>query len=93
MTVAQPSPIVVRRAEARDADAMAATFAMPGAMAGTLQLPYPTAATYAKWIDDVASGDVAHSGVREPGLPMGAVAGAATDVSRRLKNVCPHRAR
>ena len=55
--VAQPSPIVVRRAEARDADAIAATFATRGAMAGTLQLPFPTAATYAKWIDDVASGD------------------------------------
>lgn len=57
MTTAPPAAIVVRRAEARDADAIAATFAMHGAMAGTLQLPYPTAATYAKWIDDVASGD------------------------------------
>jgi len=57
VTTAQSSPIVVRRAEARDADAIAATFQMPAAMAGTLQLPYPTAATYAKWIDDVAPGD------------------------------------
>ena len=57
MTAADASAIVVRRAEARDADAFAATFTMPAAMAGTLQLPYPTAATYAKWIDDVVPGD------------------------------------
>ena len=49
--------IVVRRAQARDADAIAATFAMPGAMAGTLQMPFRSAATYAKWIDDMAAGD------------------------------------
>jgi len=53
---AAPS-IVVRRAQPRDADAIAATFSTPGAMAGTLQLPFPSATTYAKWIDDMAAGD------------------------------------
>ena len=49
--------IVVRRARPCDADAIAATFSMPGAMAGTLQLPFPSATTYAKWIDEMAAGD------------------------------------
>jgi putative acetyltransferase len=49
--------ILVRRAQPRDAEAIAATFAMPLAMAGTLQLPFPSAAAYAKWIEDVAPGD------------------------------------
>jgi putative acetyltransferase len=49
--------IVVRRAQSRDAEAIAATFSMPGAMAGTLQLPFPSATMYAKWIDDMAPGD------------------------------------
>ena len=49
--------IVVRRAQSRDAEAIAATFSLPGAMAGTLQLPFPSPATYAKWIDEMASGD------------------------------------
>jgi len=53
---AAPS-IVVSRAQPRDADAIAATFSTPGAMAGTLQLPFPSATTYAKWIDDMAVGD------------------------------------
>jgi putative acetyltransferase len=48
---------VVRRAQARDAEAIAETFSMPGAMAGTLQLPFPAAAAYAKWIDDMPQGD------------------------------------
>jgi putative acetyltransferase len=49
--------IVVRRAQSRDAEAIAATFSTPAAMAGTLQLPFPSAATYVKWIDDMAPGD------------------------------------
>jgi putative acetyltransferase len=53
-----PGPaIVVRRARPCDADAIAATFSMPSAMAGTLQLPFPSASTYAKWIDEMAAGD------------------------------------
>jgi putative acetyltransferase len=53
----RPRRIVVRRAEARDADAIAATFSAPLAMAGTLQMPFPSAATYAKWIEDMPAGD------------------------------------
>jgi len=49
--------IVVRRAQSRDAEAMAATFSLPGPMAGTLQLPFPSPATYAKWIEELAAGD------------------------------------
>jgi putative acetyltransferase len=51
------SAIVVRRAEVRDADAIAATFASPLAMAGTLQLPFPSAAKWAKWIAEIAAED------------------------------------
>src|SRR6476646_6687875 len=57
MTTLQPASIVVRRAKASDADAIAAMFSMPSAMAGTLQLPYPSPASYAKWIDDLGAGD------------------------------------
>ncbi|MGE5171758.1 MAG: GNAT family N-acetyltransferase [Rudaea sp.] len=49
--------IVVRRAEARDADAIAATFAAPRAMAGTLQLPYPSASHWSKRIAESPAGD------------------------------------
>jgi L-phenylalanine/L-methionine N-acetyltransferase len=47
--------IVVRRAEVRDADAMQAIFAAPHALAGTLQLPFPSAALWAKRIADTAA--------------------------------------
>lgn len=53
----RPRPIIVRRAETRDAGAIAATFAAPLALAGTLQMPFPSAATYAKWIDEMPTGD------------------------------------
>jgi putative acetyltransferase len=49
--------IVVRRAEAHDADAMQALYAMPGAIAGTLQLPFPSTATWGQRIADVSAGD------------------------------------
>ncbi len=50
--------MIVRLAEeARDAQAIAATFAAPRAMAGTLQLPFPSAAACAKWIEDMPAGD------------------------------------
>jgi putative acetyltransferase len=45
--------VVVRRAEARDAEALRAIFDAPGAMAGTLQLPYPSTAAWAKRIADL----------------------------------------
>ena len=49
--------IVVRRAEPRDAEALQRTFAAPGAMAGTLQLPFPSTADWARRIADFPSGD------------------------------------
>ena len=49
--------IVVRRAEAQDASALQALFAAPGAIAGTLQLPFPSAATWGQRIADVVPGD------------------------------------
>jgi putative acetyltransferase len=55
--VARTPRIVVRRAEARDAGAIAATFDAPRAMAGTLQLPFPSPATWAKRIEDLPAGD------------------------------------
>jgi putative acetyltransferase len=50
-------PIVVRSAEARDADALQAIFAAPRAMAGTLQLPYPSAALWARRLADAGADD------------------------------------
>ncbi len=44
--------ITVRRAEPRDAEAMQATFAMPRAQAGTLQLPYPSVEMWRKRLQD-----------------------------------------
>ena len=49
--------IVVRRVEVRDADAIAATYALPRAMAGTLQLPFPSTPKWAKWIAEIAVED------------------------------------
>ena len=52
------SPIVVRRAEARDADALREIFNSPRAMAGTLQLPFPSVAMWAKRIEEFPAEDV-----------------------------------
>ena len=49
--------IVIRRAEPRDAEAMQAIFASPRAMAGTLQLPYPSGAMWVKRIADFPPDD------------------------------------
>lgn len=49
--------IAVRRAEARDADALQAIFAAPRAVAGTLQLPFSSAALWAKRITEAAPDD------------------------------------
>lgn len=57
MTVTRANAIVIRRAELRDADAIAATFSAPLAMAGTLQLPFPSAASWAKRIGEFPAGD------------------------------------
>jgi hypothetical protein len=45
-------PIVVRRAEPRDAEAIHATLLGPGAIAGTLQLPYPSVEAWRKRISE-----------------------------------------
>jgi len=49
--------IVIRRAEARDAEALADTFAEPRVVAGTLQLPFPSVAIWRKRIEDWAPTD------------------------------------
>lgn len=51
------APVVVRRAEARDAEALCATFGAPKVMAGTLQLPMPTAEFWRKRIADAQPED------------------------------------
>ncbi|HQR11067.1 MAG TPA: GNAT family N-acetyltransferase [Casimicrobiaceae bacterium] len=49
--------IVIRRALVSDAEAIQATFGSPGAMAGTLQLPYPTADQWRKRLADFPPDD------------------------------------
>jgi L-phenylalanine/L-methionine N-acetyltransferase len=49
--------ITIRRAEAGDAQAIHATFSTPKAMAGTLQLPFPTADMWRKRLSDVPADD------------------------------------
>ena len=49
--------IKVRRAELRDAEAIQATMAAPRAMAGTLQMPFPTAEMWRKRIADIGADD------------------------------------
>ncbi|HEX7328949.1 MAG TPA: GNAT family N-acetyltransferase [Casimicrobiaceae bacterium] len=55
--MARAAKIAVRRAEVRDAEAIVATFATPRAMAGTLQLPYPSVSAWAKWIENTRADD------------------------------------
>jgi len=50
-------PIVVRRAEPGDAEAIHATFLGPRAIAGTLQLPYPSVESWRKRITEFAPHD------------------------------------
>ena len=50
-------PIVVRRAEPSDAEAIHATFLGPRAIAGTLQLPYPSVEAWRKRLGEVAPDD------------------------------------
>jgi L-phenylalanine/L-methionine N-acetyltransferase len=49
--------IVIRRAETRDAEAIAATFCAPLAMAGTLQSPFPSTSSWTKRIGEIPAGD------------------------------------
>ena len=50
-------PIVVRRAEPGDAEAMQQTFLGPRAIAGTLQLPYPSVEMWRRRLTEVAADD------------------------------------
>ena len=50
-------PIVVRRAEPGDAEAIHATFLGPRAIAGTLQLPYPSVEAWRKRVTEFAPDD------------------------------------
>jgi putative acetyltransferase len=49
--------ITIRRAEVSDAGAIQATFASPKAMAGTLQVPYPSAEKWRKWLAEASADD------------------------------------
>jgi len=53
----KPPVIAIRRAELRDAEALCATFSSPKAMAGTLQLPYPSAEMWRKRLADFPAED------------------------------------
>ncbi len=50
-------PIVIRRAEVRDAEALHAIFAGPKVIAGTLQLPYPSVELWRKRLAEVSASD------------------------------------
>ena len=56
MMVRRPA-ITIRRAAVDDAEAIQATFATPKAMAGTLQLPFPSLEKWRKWLTDVSADD------------------------------------
>jgi putative acetyltransferase len=49
--------IAIRRATVGDAEAIQATFASPRAIAGTLQLPFPSLERWRKWLADGAQDD------------------------------------
>ena len=57
MTARRPT-VTVRRATTDDAEAVCAVFAQPRAMAGTLQLPFPSAELWRKRIADLPPDDV-----------------------------------
>jgi putative acetyltransferase len=50
-------PIVIRRAELRDAEAVHAIFAGPKVIAGTLQLPYPSVELWRKRLTEMSPFD------------------------------------
>ena len=49
--------ITIRRAGVSDAEAIQATFASPKAMAGTLQVPFPSLEKWRKWLADSPADD------------------------------------
>jgi len=53
----RPAEVTVRRAQVGDAEAIHAMFASPKAMAGTLQLPYPSLDVWRKRLADTATDD------------------------------------
>jgi putative acetyltransferase len=53
----RPANVTVRRAQVGDAEAIHATFALPHAMSGTLQVPYPSLDVWRKRLADMASDD------------------------------------
>jgi putative acetyltransferase len=55
--MSQSPEILIRRIEARDAAALAAAIASPGAVFGTLQQPYPTEALWAARISGMSPQD------------------------------------
>ena len=56
--MASRRPVVtIRRASVGDAEAIQATFATPKAIAGTLQLPFPSLERWRKWLADGAPDD------------------------------------
>ena len=50
-------PIVIRRAEPADAEAIHSTFSGPKAIAGTLQIPYPSVELWKKRLTDFPADD------------------------------------
>ena len=55
-TVRRPA-ITIRRAAVADAEAIQATFSTPKAMAGTLQVPFPSVEKWRKWLADSPADD------------------------------------
>jgi len=55
--MARRPAITIRRAQAADADAIAAVFATPKAIAGTLQVPFPSVEKWRKWLSDTGTDD------------------------------------
>ncbi len=57
MMAARAPKIAIRRAEPRDAEAMQAIFATPGAQAGTLQVPLPSVEQWRRRLAEFPAGD------------------------------------
>ena len=57
MAARRQAAITVRRAEPRDAEALQAIYATPGAQAGTLQLPLPSVELWRKRLAEFPAGD------------------------------------
>ncbi len=57
MTAPRRPKVTIRRATVADAEAIQATFATPRAMAGTLQIPFPSLEKWRKWLADMPPDD------------------------------------